>query len=122
VVLDVLSDAAAYGACRSSDLARLRQRGVVGPGDLEVVLEVPALPELIFASREDDASYLVDRLGGLGAVFEDPSASPRDRDVVELLKERGVGSVRPVTGSQLAELEAVFEFMCARERRGEPTR
>lgn len=114
VIMAVLAGTERYGACRRSDLDRMTRRGTLRPDDLDVVLEAPALPELIVAAREADARYVVDCLGGLGAVFEDPQTSPRDRDTVELLRERGMGSFRPVSGSQLAAIESVFEFMTAR--------
>jgi hypothetical protein len=114
VISAVLSGAVEYGACRSSDIARLERRGVISPDEIGVVLEAPTLPEFIVAARAEDVGYVVNSLGGLGAVFEAPSSSPRDRDLVELLTERGFGSFHPTSGSQIADLETLLEFRAAR--------
>lgn len=114
VVYSVVNGVRPLGACRSSDLAALIRRGALEQGEVSVVLAVPAAPEAIVAARERDAEYFRDHLDSVDGFLHDPSLSPRDRDAVGLLRDRGVGSFRPLSPAQLERLEALVGFVSTR--------
>ena len=95
-----------FGACRSSDLSGA---GAAGRDEVNVLVQTPALPELIVASRAQDRDYFLKRLVGLAATFDSPQ--PALRDAVEVLRARGIGSVRAASQSQVEELAQVREFV-----------
>jgi hypothetical protein len=103
VVWAVVNGLARFGACRASDLDETDADRV------RVVFQTPALPDYIVAARADDEAYFLDRLDGLGLLFEAPGEE--DHDAVALLRERGIGAVREVSKAQLEELSSVCEFM-----------
>jgi hypothetical protein len=73
-------------------------------------MESPALPEWIVASPSGEASYFVERLGGLAVSFNAPlEAAADERDLLELSLYRGVGSFRTLSPAQRSALEGVFD-------------
>lgn len=114
VVYSVLTGASAYGACRQSDLTELAAAGDLDRNELQVVFSSPAVPELVVACRPADAEYyrhLLSRSAARIAVLE---SSGRVREVVELLKSRGMRSLRPVSQDEFDRTVALFDLM--RER------
>lgn len=107
VVWAVAEGQAPYGACRHSE--------VHGDSTVTVVLEAPAVPDLIVAARGPDAGYVRARLGPLAGIVDGSRPDEADRDAVELAAERGLGTFRPVTPVQMKEIDALYAFMMARE-------
>jgi len=115
VVYSVVDGVTRYGACRASDVSRLVDRGQIAAGEVSVALDTPALPEFVVAAPEAKVAYFARKLGGLGALIDDPGESGW-RDTVELLHERGIGSFRPISRTQMTELDAVAAFISSRSR------
>jgi len=118
VVYSVLLGRYALGACRASDLARAVDSGGVGKDELTVVRSIPAVPEVIVASRRADADYYRRVLGRTAARIAHPQSSGRERGAVERLKSRGVRSLRPITEEDLRRARAIFEEMQKVNREG----
>jgi hypothetical protein len=102
------------GACRLSDLRELISNGGVKGDALTVVRSSPAVPEIVLACRQTDADYYRSVLKLTAAKLADPDPAGRDRDAIELLKSRGVGSLVPVTQEELERATELFESMSGR--------
>jgi ABC-type phosphate/phosphonate transport system substrate-binding protein len=111
VVYSVLAGEFPYGACRESDLAGLIATGSVGRDELTVVRSIPAVPEVVIACRPEDADYYERILKKIATRMAAPDPMGADRDAVELLKVRGMRSLRPVSEYELQSAASLFETM-----------
>jgi hypothetical protein len=114
VIYSVLMGQHRYGACRASDLAGLIAAGGVGGGELSVVHSMPAVPELVLACRGEDRAYYEGVLKRIAIRIAAPEPADGDRDAVELLKSRGMRSLRPVSQDEFERAAALFESMQGR--------
>jgi len=65
------------GACRMSDLTYLLGRGLLHPGEVHIVVETAALPEMIISARPEDAGRLAGLLDALPNVLTPAGPGPR---------------------------------------------
>jgi len=114
VVFSVLMGEYAYGACRRSDLASLIEAGEVHSDELRVVESRPAAPELIVACRPVDARYYRRVLERTSATIALTESSERESSAVELLRSRGMKSLRPVSPEELERAAALYDEMRGR--------
>jgi hypothetical protein len=119
VVYSVATGECALGACRASDLSGAVRAGGVGRGELSIVRSSPAVPELLIACRAADADYYLRVLTKTAARVAASAVGARDRDAVELLKSRGMRSLRPISGAEIERAAALYEKMEERNRAAE---
>ncbi len=77
VVYSVVWGRYKIGACRMSDLTYLLGRGLLHPGEVHIVVETAALPELIISARPEDAERLAGLLDALPDVLIPAGPGPR---------------------------------------------
>jgi hypothetical protein len=114
VIFSVLLGEYPYGACRASDLAKLIAAGEVGRDELRIVVSGPTVPELVVACRPENADYYRSVLERVSARVALTRAPGRDNGAVELLKSRGMRSLRPVSGAGLKRAAELFTKMQGR--------
>lgn len=92
------------GACGRPELNLLLDSGVVYADEIEVVLEIPGLPEVVLACYASELDTFEDILVGLGAAFAS------DSGVVASLETRtGILGFAPVGERQREALRALYE-------------
>lgn len=116
VVYSVATGHSAMGACRASDILDAVKRGGIGPGELTVVRSSPAVPEVVLACRPRDADYYRGVLARAAARMAAPETEGRAGDAVELLQNRGMRSLLPISDAELERVAALHEEMEARVR------
>ncbi len=99
------------GACRASDLANAVEEGGVRRDELSIVRSVPAVPEILIACRAADVDYYKGVLERTAGRMAAPEPSARCRSAVELLEERGVRSLQPVSAGQMERAAALYDRM-----------
>ncbi len=109
VIHGVLFGVFAFGACKSSEIEWLSDRGEIDPKDVQKVYSTDALPEVVLAVDRGDADYFRDKVGSLARLLEEPASPSPQGDTVKLLEAAGVAGLEPVEGARLDRLRALYE-------------
>jgi hypothetical protein len=109
VVFGVLYGEYRVGCCRMSDLRMLTERGTIHKGELTVVYDRLALPEMLIAAPVEEVDYYRGKLGGIRALLDERARPPTKSDTVELLKSLGVKGLEPVSNDRLEEARRLYE-------------
>jgi len=96
VILAVVFGQYRAGACRLSDIAALRQRGILRGGEVSVLDKADVLPEIVVAVPHGEASYYRRRLDGVAARIAEAASPSMTNETVQLLKSCGFKGLQPV--------------------------
>jgi hypothetical protein len=107
VVLGVVYGAYELGACRQSDIDALIEKKVLREGEVRIVAQADALPEVVIASCEAESDYFNKKLSSVENAFKDGRSGNRMKNV-ELARAYGLQGLEPIDSKQLQAARELF--------------
>jgi hypothetical protein len=114
VVLGVQWNRYTLGACLMSDLIHLENHGLLARGEIRIVSQMDALPEVLFAAPREKAAPLGDALEQVDDILLSPGAPRGMRAAVVEMHTAGFQRLLPVSDDQLLRAEKLAQYVRAR--------